>query len=251
MLKHFLSPPNWFTSASIFCGFYAIMLAAGNDGDPTTFYQAGLLIGFAGVFDMLDGRVARMTNSQSEFGVQLDSLADVVSFGIAPAVLVYNWGLDSLGIVGLAAAFLFVICGIFRLARFNVGTTNQEEFERSRGLTITMAGGTLAAMVMFHAAMGLTFVKHPTGPLTAIIVMALLMVSSVPFRTTKGLRMGRATKATAAVLFASLIVCGVFYDISFIVLPVMVLYAASGPVEALLGRRTRRRAARAHKDDRG
>jgi len=248
MLKHFLSPANWFTSASIFCGFYAIMLAAGNDGDPATFYQAGLLIGFAGVFDMLDGRVARMTNSSSEFGVQLDSLADVVSFGIAPAVLVYNWGLGRLGILGLAAAFMFVICGIFRLARFNVGASNQEEFERSRGLTITMAGGTLAAMVMFHAAMGLTFVKHPTAPLTAIVVMALLMVSSVPFRTAKALRMGRATKAVAAVLLAGLIVCGVFYDISFIVLPVMVAYAASGPIEALIGVRTRRRTARVPRD---
>ena len=83
MLKHFLSPPNWFTSASIFCGFYAILLAASNPNDPAVFYQAGLLIGFAGVFDMLDGRVARMTRTESEFGVQLDSLADVVSFGVA------------------------------------------------------------------------------------------------------------------------------------------------------------------------
>lgn len=249
MLKHFLSPPNWFTSASIFCGFYAIMLAAGNDGNPTTFYQAGLLIGFAGVFDMLDGRVARMTNSQSEFGVQLDSLADVVSFGIAPAVLVYNWGLDRLGALGIAAAFIFVICGIFRLARFNVGAANQEEFAFSRGLTITMAGGTLAAMVMFHAALGLTFVKHPTAALTAIVVLAFLMVSSVPFRTAKAMRMGRATKGVAAMLLASLIVCGVFYDISFIVLPVMVAYTGFGLIEAMMGIRSRRREARAVRID--
>ena len=80
MIKQFLNPPNWFTSASIFCGFYAILPASGADAGATQFYQAGLLIGFAGIFDMLDGRVARMTNSASEFGVQLDSLADVISY---------------------------------------------------------------------------------------------------------------------------------------------------------------------------
>ncbi|MCP4807249.1 MAG: CDP-diacylglycerol--serine O-phosphatidyltransferase [Proteobacteria bacterium] len=249
MLKHFLSPPNWFTSASIFCGFYAILLAAGNDGDAATFYQAGLLIGFAGVFDMLDGRVARMTNSSSAFGVQLDSLADVVSFGVAPAVLVYKWGLDSLGLLGLAAAFGFVLCGIFRLARFNVGAANDEEFAYSKGLTITMAGGTLAAMVMLHAAMGLDFVKHPTGALVSILVMAFLMVSNVPYPTAKALRMGRGMKAFLILLAGSLVVVGVFFDISFIVLPVMAIYAASGPFVALAGFRNRRAQARVRRDD--
>ncbi len=241
MLKQFLNPPNWFTSASIFCGFYATMLAAGNDGNPATFYQAGLLIGFAGVFDMLDGRVARMTNSSSEFGVQLDSLADVVSFGIAPAVLVYNWGLHALGNLGIAAAFLYVLCGVFRLARFNCGAADNEEFERSKGLTITMAGGTLAAMVMCHAAMGMDFVKHPTLPLVAIVGMALLMVSNVPFRTSKSLKMSRGTKAFAILFMASLICVSVFYDISFMVLPVLAVYVLSGPIEGTVGLLRRRR----------
>lgn len=242
MLKHFLSPPNWFTSASIFCGFYATMLAAGNDGDPATFYQAGLLIGFAGIFDMLDGRVARMTNSSSEFGVQVDSLADVVSFGVAPAVLVYNWGMHALGKLGIAAAFIFVLCGVFRLARFNCGAADNEEFEHSKGLTITMAGGTLAAMVMCHAAMGMDFVKHPLLPFAAIVSLAFLMVSNVPYPTTKALKMSRGTKAFAILFLASLVAVSVFYDISFIVLPVMVLYAVSGPVVGTLGFLRRKRA---------
>ena len=249
MLKHFLSPPNWFTSASIFCGFYAIMLAASNPNDPAVFYQAGLLIGFAGIFDMLDGRVARMTKTESEFGVQLDSLADVVSFGVAPAVLVYRWGLDSLGYAGLAAAFIFVLCGVFRLARFNVGASAHEEFESSRGLTITMAGGTLAAMVMFHAAIGATFVKNPFGPLATIVVLALLMVSNVPYPTTKALRLPRWGKAALAVFMGCVVAVGVFYDISFIVLPVMVAYSAAGPISAALGFTRKRVRARRRGDE--
>ncbi len=244
MLKYFLSPPNWFTSASIFCGFYAILLAASNPNDPAVFYQAGLLIGFAGIFDMLDGRVARMTRTESEFGVQLDSLADVVSFGVAPAVLVYRWGLDSLGIVGLAAAFFFVLCGVFRLARFNTGAADHEEFEHSRGLTITMAGGTVAAMVMFHAAIGSTFVQNPIGPLFTVVALALLMVSSVPYPTTKALRMSRKVKTAAALFLGTVVAVGVFYDISFVVLPIMVLYAAAGPISAANGVRRRVRARR-------
>ncbi len=249
MVKHFMSPPNWFTGVSIFCGFYAILLAASNPNDPAVFYQAGLLIGFAGIFDMLDGRVARTARTESDFGVQLDSLADVISFGIAPAVLVYRWGLDSLGALGLATAFLFVICGVFRLARFNVGAADDEEFEHSKGLTITMAGGTLAAMVMFHAAIGHTFVKNPYGPLLTVIVLGLLMISSVPYPTTKALRLSGKVKACLALFLGSVVAVGVFYDISFIVLPVMVSYAAAGPIGAANGIRRRARTRRQAKRD--
>lgn len=233
MLKHFLNPPNWFTSASIFCSFYAILLAAGNPGDPAAFYQAGLFIGFAGVFDMLDGRVARMTGGGSQFGVQLDSLADIVSFGVAPAVLVYSWGLNQLGPLGLAASFLFMLCGAFRLARFNVGATHGVESERSLGLTITMAGGTLAATVMFHAAIGRTFVANPWGPLVLTLVLAWLMVSPVRYRVFK-MRLSPKAKVAAALFLGTLITVGVFFDISYLVLPLMALYAVSGPAEGLV-----------------
>lgn len=246
MLKQFLSPPNWFTAASIFCGFYAVLLAGGADAGATQFYQAGLLIGFAGVFDVLDGRVARMTNSSSEFGVQLDSLADALSFGLAPAVLVYRWGLDSLGILGLGASFFFMICGIFRLARFNTGAADNEEWDRSRGLTITMGGGSLAALVMFHAATGKSFVANPWGPFAIVLVVAFLMVSAVPYRTAKSLKMNTATKVFFALLFGGLIVVGIFFDISFMVLPVMASYVLSGPIEgAIIAGRSARARARA------
>jgi len=242
MLKHFLNPPNWFTSAGFFCGFYAILLAAGNPGDPGIFYRAGLLIFFAMVFDLLDGGVARVTGRGSDFGIQLDSLSDAVAFCIAPAMLVYTWGLDAYGWPGLAAAFAFALCGIFRLARFNL-VADGEKHTHSEGLTTTMAGGMLAAMVMAHAALGRTFVAHPEGPLALTLLLALLMVSPVPFRTFESFRRDARTKAIFALTAGVGIALGLVYDISLWLFGLAVLYTTSGPVEALLGRRAGRRAA--------
>jgi CDP-diacylglycerol--serine O-phosphatidyltransferase len=111
--------PNLFTLSSIFCGFYAALLCL---GEPTgeDFHRAALLVIFAMLFDAIDGRVARLTRTQSDFGVQLDSLADVCSFGVAPALLVYEWALAPLGALGVAGAFVYLACGAIRLARFNV-----------------------------------------------------------------------------------------------------------------------------------
>src|ERR1700682_6201214 len=106
--------PNLFTLSSIFCGFYAITLCAG-DATPSQLYQAALAIFFAMFFDGFDGRVARLTKTQSDFGIELDSLADVISFGAAPALLVYKWALFPLGIIGVFLAFVFVACGALRL----------------------------------------------------------------------------------------------------------------------------------------
>ena len=112
--------PNLFTLSSVLCGYYAILTATKPEVSADDFYRASLLVIFAMFFDSLDGRVARMTKTQSAFGLQIDSLADVVSFGVAPALLVYQWSLHSLGTMGLIGAFLFVACGAIRLARFNV-----------------------------------------------------------------------------------------------------------------------------------
>jgi len=179
MLKHFLNPPNWFTSASMFCGLYSILLATGVDGEPN-FYRAAWMLVFAGVFDMLDGRVARLTGTGSAFGIQLDSLADVVSFGIAPAILLYAWGLHDLGPVGLAVAFFFFLCGTFRLARFNVGADGSKA-SHSEGLTITMAGGTVASLVMAHAANDLGAVEHQGSVALLTFALSILMISRLRF----------------------------------------------------------------------
>src|SRR5260370_20860490 len=109
--------PNLFTLTSIFCGFYAITLCAG-EATAAQLYQAALAIFFAIFFDGFDGRVARLTRTQSQFGVELDSLADVISFGVAPAMLVYNSPLMPLGFIGLFISFAFAPCASLRLARF-------------------------------------------------------------------------------------------------------------------------------------
>src|SRR5262250_113878 len=117
--------PNFITLSSIFCGFYSITVSATATEDQH-FYRAALLIVFAMFFDTLDGRVARMTKTQSAFGLQIDSLADVVSFGAAPAMLVYQWTLHRLELTGRVAAFTFLACGAVRLARFNVLSMGEE-----------------------------------------------------------------------------------------------------------------------------
>lgn len=188
MLKHFLNPPNWFTSASMFCGLYSILLATGVATGEPNFYRAAWMIVFAGVFDMLDGRVARITGTGSDFGIQLDSLADVVSFGIAPAVLLYSWGLRELGAAGLAVAFFFFLCGTFRLARFNLGADGSKS-DYSEGLTITMAGGTVASLVMAHAANDMGAVQRPVSVAVYATVLAFLMISRLRFFSWSVLRL--------------------------------------------------------------
>src|SRR5437879_7555336 len=111
--------PNLFTVSSIFCGVYSIMLAAG-EATGDNFYRAAVAIFFGNFFDAFDGRVARMTRTQSEFGVELDSLADVITFGVAPAILVYKWALSGMGIAGFVICSIYAASGAIRLARFNV-----------------------------------------------------------------------------------------------------------------------------------
>src|SRR5512136_3184853 len=149
--KAMFVPPNLFTVSSIFLGFYSMTLSAG-DPSPAQLYRAALAIFFAIFFDMFDGRVARMTRTQSDFGVQLDSLADVVSFGAAPALLVYKWALAPMGFLGLFVSFSFAACGALRLARFNVLAARGDKGS-SRffvGLPIPLAAGTIVALVIAH-----------------------------------------------------------------------------------------------------
>ncbi|MEZ4237066.1 MAG: CDP-alcohol phosphatidyltransferase family protein [Myxococcota bacterium] len=127
MIRHFLNPPNWFTSASIFCSVYAMALVlATPQVDPATLSRACVLVIFGGIFDLLDGRVARMTNRFTEFGVQLDSIADVLGFGLAPALIAWVWALKDLGPVGVGVTFWYVLCAAFRLARFNVAAQEHD-----------------------------------------------------------------------------------------------------------------------------
>lgn len=235
MLKHFLNPPNWFTSASLFCGIYSIVLSTGIEGEQS-FYRAAVLILFAAVFDLLDGRVAHLTKSATQFGTQLDSLVDMVSFGIAPAVLLYAWGMEALGTVGLVGAFAFALCVAFRLARFNLEEADQQN-EIIAGLTCTMAGSTVAAAVMTHAKFRGGEFEHPLSVWVITLVLAVLMVSNVPYRTHKTMFRERATVGLLAFCLACLLVAAVRYNVQSGFLALLAPYVMSGPLEALLFRK--------------
>lgn len=168
--------PNMLTTISMFLGFLAIVWAAGG-----RFQAAGLAILVSALMDGLDGKVARLTNTASEFGVQYDSLADLVAFGLAPAFLLWHWQLLHLGRVGIAGAFIYAACGALRLARFNVGvTTTSKRF--FVGLPIPAAGCTMVTFIFFAALS--PDMLEPLLPYCALIIsvcVGLLMVSRVRY----------------------------------------------------------------------
>jgi CDP-diacylglycerol---serine O-phosphatidyltransferase len=237
MRKHFLNPPNWFTGAGLFCGMYAIILATGIQGEQN-FYKAASMILFAAVFDLLDGRVARITKTGSAFGTQLDSLVDMVSFGLAPAILLYAWGMEALGSLGLVGAFVFALCVSFRLARFNIEVADKQD-EFVSGLTCTMAGSTIAAAVMTHAKLhgGGEAYEHPMYVWLITLVLSVLMVSNVPYRTHKTMFRERRTHMLLAFCLGCLLVAAVRFNVQSGFLALLAPYVASGPLEALLFRR--------------
>ncbi|WP_272701238.1 CDP-diacylglycerol--serine O-phosphatidyltransferase [Desulfovibrio sp. Fe33] len=173
--------PNLLTTASLFVGFLGLIWAI--QGDITS---CALCILASCVFDGLDGKVARITNSQSEFGVQLDSLADLVAFGVVPAVMSYLWLLNDFGRLGLMAAFLFMACGALRLARFNVqaATTSKKHFV---GLPIPAAACTLATLVLFSEYVPQEYMHSvvSVGALVLVYVLSFFMVSTIRFYSFK------------------------------------------------------------------
>ncbi|MDD4953114.1 MAG: CDP-diacylglycerol--serine O-phosphatidyltransferase [Desulfovibrionaceae bacterium] len=173
--------PNLLTMASLFLGFLGITWAFKGE-----FEACALAILASCVFDGLDGKVARLTGTTSEFGVQLDSLVDLISFGVTPAVMVYNWCLMDFGRLGLMAAFLLVACGALRLARFNVKTkTSSKKF--FTGLPIPAAACTLATLVLFapHVPEGLAVSALPKVCLVLVYVLSFLMVSTMRYASFK------------------------------------------------------------------
>ena len=183
--------PNLFTTAGLFSGFYAIIAAANGD-----FVQAAIAVFVAAVMDGLDGRVARMTGTSSEFGVQYDSLADLVSFGMAPALVMYHWSLSALkfdgnvmGRVGWAVAFLYAACAALRLARFNtqVGVVDKRWFI---GLASPAAAGIMASSVWTFHSLDLSGEAMRYVSLAITVVAGLLMVSQFRYTSFKGSRSG-------------------------------------------------------------
>ncbi len=238
--------PNLFTVSSIFCGVYSITLSA---GEPTgdNFYRAAVAIFFGSFFDAFDGRVARLTRTQSEFGVELDSLADVISFGVAPAILVYKWALAGMGILGIIISAIFAACGAIRLARFNVlahaETGTQRYFV---GLPIPLAAGMLVALVIALNSLGAPGETVGLWPIAVLVlVLSFLMVSTIRYRTFKE----AGLNARTLLVFLLVIAVGVFVAYrgrpSLVLLVYFSFYILLGIGEELLFGRRRRAAARA------
>jgi CDP-diacylglycerol---serine O-phosphatidyltransferase len=231
--------PNLFTCSSIFLGFYAMTLCAG-DASPAQLNQAALAIFFAIFFDAFDGRVARMTKTQSDFGVQLDSLADVVSFGAAPALLAYKWALAPLGFLGFFLSFAFATCGALRLARFNV-LAQRGEKGSSRffvGLPIPLAAGTIVSLVIAHyRAYGSVTEESTRLSIAAVVaLLSFLMVSTIRYRTFKDVHLSTKSLAVFGFLCVAGLAVGIATRASFVMVVYMGAYIAMGLAEWVISR---------------
>ncbi|SEA07870.1 CDP-diacylglycerol--serine O-phosphatidyltransferase [Desulfuromusa kysingii] len=171
--------PNLITAGGIFAGFYVIIAAT--DGN---YERAAWFILLAAIFDGLDGKVARLTGTSSKFGVELDSLADVISFGVAPGVLLYLWALRPFGKLGWLAAFLYVICGALRLARFNVQVSTVES-RRFVGMPIPAAACIVATCVLLFYELGGTGTIKMVSMVFLVFLLAFLLVSNIEYLSLK------------------------------------------------------------------
>ncbi len=228
--------PNLFTVSSIFCGFYAVVLCSG-EASPPQLYQAALCILFAAFFDGFDGRVARLTKTQSQFGMELDSLADVMSFGVAPALLVYKWALTSFGFLGVFISFVFAACGALRLARFNVLAQRAPSASSGRffiGLPIPLAAGVVVSVVIAqHGAHGGALPPNAHVPVAVLVVLlSLLMVSTVRYRTFKEVRISLRTASVLAVLALGGVLVATRLHSSFVVATYFGCYLVFGLLES-------------------
>lgn len=177
--------PTSLTLCSMFLGFYSILASLKGN-----YVHASWAIMFATIFDGLDGWVARLTHSTTKFGIELDSLSDLVAFGVAPAVMLYKWGLFLFGRIGWAAAFLFMVCGALRLARYNIqmGSTESKAFT---GMPIPGAATVVATLVIFYHEMWKTTPDKNYSILFLSVFLSVLMVSTLKFHSAKELNLGR------------------------------------------------------------
>ncbi|QFU74848.1 CDP-diacylglycerol--serine O-phosphatidyltransferase [Halioglobus maricola] len=225
--------PNLFTTGALFAGFYAVIAAMRGDFD-----SAPIAILAALVLDGLDGRIARMTNTQSKFGAEYDSLSDMVSFGVAPALVMFSFALGDLGKLGWSAAFIYVACAALRLARFNtqVDTADKNFFT---GLASPSAACIVVSAVWVCNDLGLsgTALTLEIGVVLALLtaVTGLLMMANFPYYSFKGVDV--QGRVPFVVMIAVVLVFGlVTLDPPLILLLGFVTYAASGPVMAVMNR---------------
>ena len=284
--------PSLLTTANIFCGFYSVMeslagikalalvpmgrgfeyvMDPGALGSATEhFDRAAIVIGFAALFDLLDGRVARMTNATSEFGLELDSIADVISFGIAPALLAFAWGygqMPELENVGWAASFLFVICGALRLARFNVQSRRPHpnlppknpkvDKKAFVGMPIPV-GATMIASIVHFAPKPLGHVAethlwslwigpkaYTTALLILVVCLAFLMISTLRYSSLKNVGVGNRNPRILIIGLAMVVILIWFYS-QWVLLIISTVYVSHGVLAKLWSLLKPRRASDGH-----
>ena len=213
--------PNLFTLAALFGGFYAMVMAI--DG---RFEQAAIGVFCAMVLDSLDGRIARMTNTQSAFGEQMDSLSDMVSFGAAPALIAYVWALNTLGRWGWIAAFVYCACAALRLARFNVNTTVVDK-RFFQGLPSPAAAALVAGFIWLMTDAGIDGQDVRWYAFALTLYSGLTMVTNVPFYSFKDIQMKRSVPFAAIVLIA-LAIAVINIDPPIVMFGLFVIYGFSG-----------------------
>ncbi|MBM63749.1 MAG: CDP-diacylglycerol--serine O-phosphatidyltransferase [Acidobacteria bacterium] len=220
--------PSMFTVGNLFCGYACIVYAMRAD-----YETAAVFIGVATVLDLLDGRIARLAGAASEFGGEFDSLADVISFGVAPAVLALAWGLDPLGRLGWAIGFLYVTAAALRLARFNIQPNNPDK-RYFAGMPSPAAAGVVASTV-FAWPDGFSIPQAPIIALTVVLVPALMMVSRVRFRSFAALIL-KPHRAFVSLLQFALLIAAIAVEPQIVLFMLAYTYLASGPVGYLMAR---------------
>lgn len=220
--------PNLFTSLGLFCGFFSVISTIKED-----YRTAAIAILVALVFDALDGRIARLTKTSSQFGVEYDSLSDVIAFGVAPGVLAYRWALEPWGVWGWLAASLYVICGALRLARFNVQVEIADK-NNFVGLPIPAAAAVIATTILMYFFLGGEGAtnKHITL-LLLIYALAGLMVSNIPYYSFKDVHLYKR-QPFWTLLLSIVAIQLTIAEPQIMLLSVFSSYAASGPIRLLI-----------------
>ena len=218
--------PNLFTSCSLFCGCYAIIAATQGRYDA-----AAVAILISSLLDGLDGKIARFTNTTSQFGIEYDSLSDLVAFGVAPGLLVFQWSLKPFGRFGWLAVFLYVTCGALRLARFNIqkGSLESHHF---KGLPIPAAAVFIATAILFMNSLGDPSEHQPILFISAMYVLSFLMVSTIDYLSFKGIDLFRR-KPFNALVATILVFVVVAYKPALMLFLLSGLYILSGPAQSL------------------
>jgi CDP-diacylglycerol---serine O-phosphatidyltransferase len=215
--------PNAFTTAALFCGFFAVVMAMNQ-----RFHYATIAIFLAMVLDSLDGRVARLTRTQSEFGAQYDSLSDMVSFGVAPALVIYEWSLKGMGKMGWMAAFVYCACAALRLARFNtnIAVVDKRYFQ---GLPSPAAAAIVAGFVLMMD--DLNYLGASFGWISWVITLfaGLTMVTNLPFYSFKDINFKKSVPFIAIFLIV-LAYIAISSDPPKVLFGLFVLYGLSGYV---------------------